>query len=144
MPAKVGEFRRGRVEGNRGREVGGSLKLCSSSWPAGGRDCQPWKNSPPVVPVQPGWRRQRERARPMCSSAPHAAQLHIESPWRGLCRTISGSDGRGTLLFLATLINLLRIAPSEGIRLDSPWRKPRPFKNAGLLFFILPNFLELG
>lgn len=32
------------------------------------------------------WRRQRgsELGRPMCSSAPHAAQLHIESPWRGL------------------------------------------------------------
>ena len=49
MPAKVGEFRRGRVEGNGGcREVGGSnfealleLVACGEN-----RDCQPWKDSP--------------------------------------------------------------------------------------------------
>lgn len=31
-----------------------------------------------------GGERGSEPARPMCSSAPHAAQLHIASPWRGL------------------------------------------------------------
>lgn len=75
------------MEGNRGsREVGGSnfealleLVACGRTGTVSPGRTLLWSQC-----NRAGGDRGSELGRPMCSSAPHAAQLHIESPWRGL------------------------------------------------------------
>lgn len=134
---------RWRGIGAAGRSEALTLKLCWARGLRENRDCQPWKNSP-VVPVQPGWRRQRERAWKadvqLCPTRRSTA--HWEPLERACAEQSLGQTGGGRSCFLATLINLLGIAPSEGIRLDSPWRETTPLQKCwAAVFSHSPKFL---
>lgn len=89
---------------------------------------------------QRGSKRARKAGVQLCptrSSTAHCKPLERASAEQSL-----GQVGGRRSRFLATLINLLGIAPLKEFDWTAPGGKPRPFKNAGLLLFrILPNFL---
>lgn len=136
----------GRGEGawGSGRSAALTLKLCSSSRPAGERvlAVSPGEG----LPWPPGTRltaRERERESgseraweagvqlcPTRSSTAHCKPLE-----RACAEQSLGQAGGRRSGFLATLINLLRIAPSEGIRLDSPWREDTPLEECWVAAF---------
>lgn len=90
------------------------------------------------------WRRKRERACEadvqLCPARCSAA--HCEPLERACAEQSLGQAGGGRSCFLATLINLLGVSPSEGIRLDSPWREATPLQECwAAAFSHSPKFL---
>lgn len=90
--------------GAAGRSEALTLKLCSSSWPAGEPglsaleelSCGPSATGGPHA----GGDREGASLGGRCAALPHTPlNCTLRAPGEGLCRTISGSDGRGTLLF---------------------------------------------
>lgn len=93
-----------RGMGAAGRSAALTLKLCSSSWPAGepGLSALEELSRGPSVTGGPHAGGDRERASlgGRCAALPHTPlNCTLRAPGEGLCRTISGSDRRGTLLF---------------------------------------------
>lgn len=67
---------------------------------------------------------------------------HCKPLERACAEQSLGQEGGGRSCFLATLINLPRIAPFEGIRLDSPWREATPLQECWAAAFAhSPKFL---
>lgn len=116
---------------------------------------QPRRRSP-VVPWHPArltacWgargereRRGSERAREagvqLCPT--RSSTAHCKPQERACAEPSLGQAGGRRSRFLATLINLLRIAPSEGMPLDSPWREDTPLQECWVAAFShSPKFL---
>lgn len=74
---------------------------------------------------------------PTLSSTAHCKPLE-----RACAEQSLGQEGGRRSRFLATFINLLGIAPSEGIRLDSPLRETTPLQECwAAAFSHSPKFL---
>ena len=134
--------------GAAGRSAALTLKLCSSSWPAGRTGTvSPGRTLPRAQCNRRTacWRRQRasELGRPRCGSAPHAAQLHIESPWRGLVRNNLWvrQEGDAPVSQQPSSIFSGQLPPKE-FDWTAPGGKPRPFKKCwAAAFSHSPKFL---
>lgn len=137
--------------GPAGRSAAPTLKLSSSSclWKSGrGRTLQ----RSPSNGLIACWRRKGERVLrgskwawepgvPLCPT--HRSTAHWEPLERACAEQSLGQAGGRRSCFLATPINLLGIAPSEGMRLDSLWREATPPQECwAAAFSHSPKFLR--
>lgn len=133
--------------GAAGRSAALTLKLCSSSWPAGRTGTvSPGRTLPRAQCNRRTacWRRQRASLGGRGAALPHTPlSCTLRAPGEGLCGTISGSDRRGTLLFPSNPHQSSRDSSLRRNSIGQPLEgNHAPSKNAGLLLFrILPNFL---
>lgn len=127
-----------------GRAAALTLKLGWSSRPAGERvlAVSPGKG----LPRPPGTPASRQARGPAGSEKSlggrcvqrcptRSSTAHCQPLERACAEPSLGQAGGRRSRFLATLINLLRIAPSEGIRLGSPWREDTPLQECWVAAF---------
>lgn len=132
--------------GAAGRSEALTLKLCSSSWPAG----EPGLSALEELSCGPSATGLEETEgaslEGRCAALPHTPlNCTLRAPGEGLCRTISGSDGRGTLLFPSN--------PHQSSRDSSLWRNSigqplegnhAPSKMLGCCFFAFSQISWVG